>query len=567
MHKVFLVDDEIIVRESIRTTIDWDSTPYSLVGEAPDGEMALSIMMDLKPDILLTDIRMPFMDGLALAKIVRKNMPWIRIIILSGHDEFEYAKQAISIGVSSYLLKPIGPHDLLLALDKAAEDINQERMLLENLERMKKQLQNSAADRSEKLLEDLIMGSVSTAEALDLARVLGINLQDRKYLIMTMAVQITPSTESAANSVMDLSPGQSDESPEDSAPFAVKQMDNSAQSGCLKPERLLRIRTLLERAVETGSTLVCFYSSMNRYVALLKGDSTESLEEQAYMLASALRRDIEQQTGCPITIAIGSVVDRIAEIQLSYSDADQVLRQVGILGSGKTFSVKDLMIPHQASLKQLSSQVFSEKIRFASREDIEQLVNDHFDAIGEHSLHSLLLAYYILMDVLVVASQMIEEYGGSPAELIPESQKPDQLTRIASSRDELHRAICSIVDRTLAYRDSRIKSRYTDVILKACSFIEANYARADLSLHQVAAQVSLSNNHFCTVFAQETGQTFIEYLTGIRIRRARQLLGTTQMLASEIAYAVGYNDPHYFSYIFKKHAGMPPREYRAQLSG
>lgn len=101
MLKIFLVDDEIIVRESIRSSIDWDKTNYSLVGEAPDGEMALSMMMDLKPDILVTDIRMPFMDGLALTSIVKRNMPWVRIIILSGHDEFEYAKQAITLGVSA----------------------------------------------------------------------------------------------------------------------------------------------------------------------------------------------------------------------------------------------------------------------------------------------------------------------------------------------------------------------------------------------------------------------------------------------------------------------------------
>ena len=104
--KVFLVDDEIVVREGIRESFPWEDTPYVLVGEAPDGEMALPMIRDTNPDIVITDIRMPFMDGIELCRIIRSQMPWIGIIILSGYDEFEYARQAISLGVCRYLLKP-----------------------------------------------------------------------------------------------------------------------------------------------------------------------------------------------------------------------------------------------------------------------------------------------------------------------------------------------------------------------------------------------------------------------------------------------------------------------------
>ncbi|GAB1483288.1 hypothetical protein MASR2M78_21040 [Treponema sp.] len=120
MYSVFLVEDEIVVREGIRDSIQWDQTSYVLAGEAPDGEMALSIIKDVKPDILVTDIKMPFMDGLALSRIVKKTLPWIKIIIISGHDEFQYAKEAISIGVEEYLLKPVSAKDMLASLDKVA---------------------------------------------------------------------------------------------------------------------------------------------------------------------------------------------------------------------------------------------------------------------------------------------------------------------------------------------------------------------------------------------------------------------------------------------------------------
>lgn len=127
MYKVFFVDDEAAMRTGIRNNIDWDSSSFSLAGEAPDGEMALSLMQDIMPDILITDVRMPFMDGIELARRTRKTMPWVKIIILSGHDEFEYAQQAISIGVEDYLLKPVTSVMLIKALDKIAAKIEEEK--------------------------------------------------------------------------------------------------------------------------------------------------------------------------------------------------------------------------------------------------------------------------------------------------------------------------------------------------------------------------------------------------------------------------------------------------------
>ena len=125
MYKVFLVEDEIVVREGIRNNIPWEKTQYILAGEAPDGELALSMIKKDEPDILITDIRMPFMDGLTLSRIVKKMYPQIRIIILTGHDEFDYVREANSVGVDSYLLKPVSVQDILLTMDKLTNGTNE----------------------------------------------------------------------------------------------------------------------------------------------------------------------------------------------------------------------------------------------------------------------------------------------------------------------------------------------------------------------------------------------------------------------------------------------------------
>lgn len=142
MYSVFLVDDEPIVLEGIRTKVDWESSGFAFAGEATDGEIALSMIHEIKPDILITDIKMPFMDGLQLAASIKKIQPWIKIIILSGHDEFDYAKKAISIGIDDYILKPFTSEEIVMALKKAAEHIDAERKQLSDISRMKEELKS-----------------------------------------------------------------------------------------------------------------------------------------------------------------------------------------------------------------------------------------------------------------------------------------------------------------------------------------------------------------------------------------------------------------------------------------
>lgn len=116
MMRVFIADDEEIIRDGIRNCIEKEQERFLFAGEAPDGEMALPMLMEMKPDVLITDIRMPFMDGLELAKVVRRTMPWLRIVFLSGHDEFEYAQKAVSLHADAYLLKPVSSAQLLETL-------------------------------------------------------------------------------------------------------------------------------------------------------------------------------------------------------------------------------------------------------------------------------------------------------------------------------------------------------------------------------------------------------------------------------------------------------------------
>ena len=164
--KVFLVDDEVVIREGIRESFPWEDTPYTLVGEAPDGEMALPMIRDTNPDIVITDIKMPFMDGIELCRMLRTQMPWIGIVILSGYDEFEYARQCIQLGVREYLLKPIDAEDLRKALDKVRLQLQEEKKQREHVESLRARM-NSNANTDGRFLKEKLIGSLFSDEAME----------------------------------------------------------------------------------------------------------------------------------------------------------------------------------------------------------------------------------------------------------------------------------------------------------------------------------------------------------------------------------------------------------------
>ena len=182
MMRIFIADDEEIIRDGIRNCIEKEQGRFLFAGEAPDGEMALPMLMEMKPDVLITDIRMPFMDGLELAKVVRRTMPWLRIVFLSGHDEFEYAQKAVSLHADAYLLKPVSSAQLLETLGQVAEQIEQEQQQLRS-EGANSRSEHEEDVLREHFLNDLLSGSVPTAEAAVQGERWGLLLTAKQYLV------------------------------------------------------------------------------------------------------------------------------------------------------------------------------------------------------------------------------------------------------------------------------------------------------------------------------------------------------------------------------------------------
>lgn len=523
MISVFLVDDEIVVREGIRNSIPWDETEYSLVGEAPDGEMALSIMKDLKPDILVTDIRMPFMDGLSLAKIIRKTQPWVKIIILSGHDEFKYAKEAISIGVEEYLLKPVSSADMLATLDKVSRKIAEERLSKTRLEALSRQVRTSEEILRERWLCDLVAGLVATEEAIERGREVGIDLIAHGYIVALAEIASAPG----------------------------------------KYSGVATARTVIADQISGRGDVIAFSRGMDTIALLVKNNGQDSLEECVYTIAQGIKFEIERITGSEVSIGIGSPADRIGGIPRSFADADLALKHLSQSGRRNILGIGDLRPGEEIDISALDGDPIIDRLRYASSGDIDGIIEEYLGLLGDKPGQGNFIWYYLIGDIIVAASKLVEELGGDIHDVMPEFLQHERITGIVTSRESFGREVRALLLAVVTFKESRMPSRYRVMIDRAKQYIEANFADQDISLHSVASHVNVSPNHFSAVFSQEAGVSFIEYLTRTRIDHAKHLLSTTGMKNSDVAYESGFGDPHYFSFIFKKNTGLTPREFKS----
>jgi len=520
-YKVFFVEDEIITREGIRDNVNWQASGFEFCGEATDGEMALPLLRTAQPDVLITDIKMPFMDGLQLSKIVRERMPWVKIIILSGHDEFEFAQKAISLGVTDYLLKPVTVQKLQTILQKLTVQLDQERKEQENLKRLQEQIEDNRAMLRERFLFKLVVGAITPAEAVEKGQMLGLDLIARHYLVVILKLERRDRTE---------------------------QYDH---------DEYQQIQQALTGLAEKNPDVFTLKRDWGDIILLMKGSTPEYLEEERDLLLEEISREVAK-TCYGLSIGVGASKDRVADICQSFVEALIHLQNPVNESSSELHRFVE-----QKELLKLDKKVVENYLRCGAKDEFDDFFNTYLRPLSETALRSALIKNYIFVDVILATAKLVDELGGEVARVIPEMHSIEGFLSNVNSVEQLREQVYQIISVGLAYRESYSSGQHADLIRLTKEYIEYHYADPDLSLNEVAARASLSASHFSAVFSQETHQTFKEYLTEIRINKAKELLRMTALRSADIAYQVGYNDPHYFSSVFKKNTGLSPIEFRS----
>ncbi len=535
MYKVFLVEDEIVIREGIKNKIHWEEEGFTLVGDESDGELAYPMIIREQPDILITDIKMPFMDGLELSKLLKKDMPQLKIIIISGYSDFGYAQRAIDIGVSEYLLKPITSGKLVAAVKNAASVIEKERKEKQILEQYQQLIYQMQGEKRKDFFNALVSGKMSLSQIIEQEVQLGINMVARAFCVLLFQFK-----------------GQED---------MYEYSNNIVQS-----------ETKMNQALNKYPDLRVFERGMDGWAFILMGENElqiNNLTRELHDLLSQICEDKIHYFG-----GIGRVVHRVRDIQQSYLDAnsafslrffenrDQFLSYNDVHNfkaqMGNKIDVSDL------NLEKLDRNLLEEFLKRGTIHDVDEFVDSYFDGFGSNAMNSTIFRHFIIMDGYSAIMKFLRTLN-YPKEKIDNSlnSKIDHL----SSFEDCSKFYKSILKEAIELRNKNSQKRYAGLIEKAKEYMHIKFAMSDLTLDQVASEVNLSPNYFSSLFNQETGMTFIEYLTDLRMEKAKDYLRCSGKKITEIGFLVGYLDSHYFSYIFKKTQNCTPSEYRLQGKG
>jgi two-component system response regulator YesN len=529
---VVVVDDDDIIRGSLERNIPWDELGCRVVGAAEDGIAGLELIEEFEPDIVITDILMPCMDGLSMLKEVKIRGYHPRIIILSGYDEFEYARTAISLSVDAYIDKP-------LDRDRFVETLNRSREKLESERRFAARARNSLPLLRQVFFSRLFSGYYRDPAAMkEQTDFLEISIGDGPFLCV--AVRLDPL-----------------------CPEIGKR--NTLGKEFLKDSILKLVREGLEN----------FYSLYHcdldetSFMLLLETDKDQG--EKTAAVSQRLEELIHSSRSrykIPLTLGLSGVHAGISGIVTACQEATKALSCDHLFGSGRIISIQDLNL--NGSKTSLEMHSIARELAMAIRFADYSLVEEHLSGFSQKILKTVDIPMVkIKMDASAMAFAMINEADSWLKEGSTEAQEAfDRAYKEIQQAGAIEGILDSL--RTLAFRiiepiENTRLSHHQTIIHKALHHIETNYRNNSLSLEDVASAAGVSQSHLCFLFKKKINTSFQKYLTKVRLDRAVALFKETDFKTYEIAEMVGYSNAQYFSVSFKKHTGYSPLHFRDEI--
>ncbi len=519
----------MIIREGIKKNIDWTENGFIFCGEAGDGEIAFPMICKEKPDIVITDIKMPFMDGLELSRLIKKEMPDVEIIILSGYEEFEYAKTAISVGVAEYLLKPITGDELLSHIKELAGRITERRREKALFEQYRHEMEQGYSKERRDLFDELVTGTKSVSELMTQADRLGIDITAIVYNIMLLKVSSTRHEDTEFSQSVNY------------------------------------IEQCLDKMTEDGK-IILFDRDPEGKALLFKADSEEELNELQNGFIYGINEEFSKFHHLKHFGGIGKPVSRLRELPESFESASRAFAHRYLMDESRIVSCDEIEKKtleadfhiSKVSPKQLDRTRIKDFLKYGDASETRFFCGEFFRGLGMETLGSTLFRQYLAMDAYFCVGEFLDELEQGHDELETIDANPESLKDAEGTISYVNR----IIGQAIEIRDNIALNRYDSVIESVKDYICRNYSDEELAISSIAAYVNFSPNHLSMVFRQQTGQTLIKYLTDYRLNKAKEMLKCTSLRSSEISQKCGYKDPHYFSYLFKKTLGVTPTQYR-----
>lgn len=531
MYRVMLVEDEALVRNSMAENVAWAEYGFELSAICEDGRQAISKLNIELPDVVITDICMPFMDGLELARYICEHYPSVLVLVLTGFNEFAYAQQAIKLHVYDYILKPVSLKELGTILFNLRLELDRRYEETQRLVKLKSEALHAAPVLRNKFFYELTAQSADPNWALEAAERNGISFCGDTFAACIAEVDDMP----------------------------------AARSALAGAARELLYFVVFNIAAEIAQTMPgCFAAQLGgrKTLLVISGSEEASVNEAAAALCTKVIDEVQKNCHFTISIGVGSANFGLAALALSKQEAEEALGYGFILGQGKCIeyaSMKKQEALHFGSQIDLDENRIISALRQCEPEAAIAAVKELFSGFRKHFMQYSRCQPYL--DRLRVAlSGLSREYKAEDDPVILEcSLEQQEHWMLADAREH---ALIRACRRLCECSRLMAVDPASQCAKQAEAYIQEHCFDSELSLSDVISNLCVSKSYFSAAFKQHTGLTFVEYLTRLRMEKAKEYLRTTALRTYEIAERVGYCDPHYFSVTFKRYSGKTPKEYR-----
>ncbi|MGE5614581.1 MAG: response regulator [Bacillota bacterium] len=537
MYKLIIVDDEDEVRQGILQNINWEKYGFQVAGEAENGREALDHIEKEVPDLVITDIKMPVMDGLELSSILKESFPTVKIVIITGFDDFKYAQQAIKYGVLEYILKPVLPKDIEDLLERLKRLLDEEHEHNEDIKRLKEHYNNSLPVMRDKFLTSLITGKLKEAEIESKVRNFDLKLLGKIFMAAVIGID--------NNS---LKQGNFESEDTELISFAVFNIADEI----VKKHSAGEVFIYPEHPV----VITCFDS----------GDNSAAYR-RTFSILEEIRQSVEKYLKFTITIGLGNACDSAGMLGESYKSALTALDYRLLIGNNKVIYIDDVEPQPKNNIlfDEEKERALLTAIKFGTEDDINSAIDMLFKDLMASRVS--LKDYQVFLLELVASILKISKslQLDSKNILNKDGNLMDKIFGSGTSEEVIAwiKEICiNLANSILSMRQNTCKL----LLDKAKEYIKENYSDQEISINKVSSHLHISPSYLSLIFKKETGETFLNYLIRIRLEAAEGLLMNTSLKTSEIAKRIGYSDPHYFSYFFKRNFGVSPREFRNSLN-
>lgn len=531
-YSVMLVDDEEDVIQVIIKKMDWEALGFSTPTYASNGLEALELAENMHPDVVMTDIKMPYIDGLELCRRLKEMYPDIRIIVFSGFNEFEYAKEAVHLDVQEYLLKPMDFNELTAIFERVKENLDKTRDEKNNLQRLQEYYMQSLPLLRENFYVSLIQGNIKEDEIDQYVTGYQIDLKGPCFCI----------------AILHASPSHMPEG-----------MDATLMA--------LSVRRLAEETIsKRWDCRYCTYLGNTVVIAQMKRkEDVIELTDELDMLCR-LANDVSKII---VTAGIGPTVDGMMGLAESYKGARNAISYRALYGRVKAINITEIDPDTEGRLTQDAESELRpifKMIKFDQGDvPLESLV-DAFMAKNAVSFPSIQSYHLFVMNVFSELYRFAKNNELDTNAIFPDNEDVYVLAQ-QMGIDELSAWLKDVAERMRNMIQKKRNDTTRSFVEKARDYVKDHYDRQDLSVNVLCCHLGVSAAYFSTVFKRETGKTFVNYLTDYRMEKAVELLIERDEKTYVVAKKVGYADPNYFSYVFKKQFGMSPSRYKSKEAG